>query len=856
MPRLSIAILLICLYWQSGTTQTYPFIELDDAGVMRWSDSGKELHGFGINYTVPFAHAYRMARQKGLDVKQVIDQDIHHFSRLGFDLFRVHVWDTEISDTLGNLLDNEHLDAFDYLLAELKKRNFNIVLTPIAYWGNGWPEPDLPTPGFSAKFGKDACLTEEAAIQAQERYLHAFVSHVNPYTGLAYKDDPDIVAFEVSNEPHHKGTPEQVTSFINRMVAAIRSSGCRQPVFYNMSHSVHLADAYLSADIQGGTFQWYPTGLMYGKALQGNFLTNVDAYPIPFEKGLRQKGKARLVYEFDAANIATAPAYPAMARSFRTAGIQIATHFSYDPGFLAYANTEYNTHYMNLAYTPQKALGLMLAGEVFHRVPLYAQYGSYPDNLAFEGFRLDEAHHLAELLTPDRFIYTATTTTRPQNPETLDQIAGFGNSPLVRYTGLGAYFLDKIAPGKWRLEVMPDVIPIRDPYGKNSPDQTIAVLKWATHTMEINLPGLNSTFSVVPLNEGNAFHTQTHTGSFDIQPGTYLLLESGQSADNLPEKIRNIALKGFYAPPNTIQEVHVLHTAPEDTDVTHDLNIQATVAAADSIEAVYAYHAPGYEWQLLPLEQTGPYSFETLIPANKLYKGAFEYQIVVKTSKGFMTFPDGKKGKPGDWNYAPETAYHLRIHDPQAPVYLFDAHTDYRWALKAWHPGLKKVPLPQPSSSALQISLEKLFREDPENTTAVPIHDYSLQHYVKDRLLMRKNSLSAKKYLVVEGHALRDKPQRVQIALTTTDGRAFGALLHLAPQEGRHRIPISALTPVPLVLLPRPYPTFLPYFFEGHSGGDWTWEAIERVQVSVGPGLSASEQQTPQGFSLTRIWLE
>ena len=66
----------------------------------------------------------------------------------------------------GNLLENEHLDAFDYLLNELKKRDINFVITPIAYWGNGWPEPDEDTPGFSNKYGKEKSLDQPGGYQS------------------------------------------------------------------------------------------------------------------------------------------------------------------------------------------------------------------------------------------------------------------------------------------------------------------------------------------------------------------------------------------------------------------------------------------------------------------------------------------------------------------------------------------------------------------------------------------------------------------------------------------------------------------------------------------------------------------
>ena len=53
-------------------------------------------------------------------------------------------WDTEISDTAGNLIENDHLRLFDFLLAELKKRSIKTIVS-IAFWGNGYPERDEAT---------------------------------------------------------------------------------------------------------------------------------------------------------------------------------------------------------------------------------------------------------------------------------------------------------------------------------------------------------------------------------------------------------------------------------------------------------------------------------------------------------------------------------------------------------------------------------------------------------------------------------------------------------------------------------------------------------------------------------------
>ncbi|MCW3105860.1 MAG: rane or secreted protein, partial [Segetibacter sp.] len=332
---------------------------VDKNGVLRYTKNNAEAAFFGVNYTVPFAYGYRSVKRTGITVEKAIDEDVYHMARLGLDAFRVHVWDAEISDSLGNLLDNEHLRLFDYLLSKLKERNIKILITPIAFWGNGYPEKDEPTHSFSNIYGKGPSVVNENAIKAQENYLKQFFTHVNPYTKLTYKDDPDVIATELNNEPHHSGSKEKTTEYINRLAAAVRSTWWTKPVFYNISESPAYSDAVVKANVDGHSFQWYPTGLVANHTLQGNFLPNVDKYNIPFDSIPTFRNRAKMVYEFDAGDVLQSNMYPAMARSFRSAGFQWATQFAYDPMATAYANTEYQTHYLNLAYTPSKAISFM-----------------------------------------------------------------------------------------------------------------------------------------------------------------------------------------------------------------------------------------------------------------------------------------------------------------------------------------------------------------------------------------------------------------------------------------------------------------------------------------------------------------
>src|SRR6476646_6112446 len=79
-------------------------VYVDSAGVIRWSDSRKEVALFGANYTLPSASDFRAAGYLVSDRKKLIDEDMAQFARMGWDALRISFWgDWENSDHAGNL---------------------------------------------------------------------------------------------------------------------------------------------------------------------------------------------------------------------------------------------------------------------------------------------------------------------------------------------------------------------------------------------------------------------------------------------------------------------------------------------------------------------------------------------------------------------------------------------------------------------------------------------------------------------------------------------------------------------------------------------------------------------------------
>ncbi len=104
------------------------------------------------------------------------------------------------------------LDGLDFFMSEAGKHNIKAVMVLNNYWqwsgGMGqyvsWSEGTLiPYPGdYGVFMSYVARFYDCAECQTWYRdHIETIITHVNPYTGLAYRDDPTIFSWELANEP-------------------------------------------------------------------------------------------------------------------------------------------------------------------------------------------------------------------------------------------------------------------------------------------------------------------------------------------------------------------------------------------------------------------------------------------------------------------------------------------------------------------------------------------------------------------------------------------------------------------------------------------------------------------------------
>jgi hypothetical protein len=756
--------------------------KVDAQGVLRWQDDGTELALFGVNYYTPFWHNFPDLQAVGADRRRVIDEDVAHFARLGLDALRLHVFDREVSDRDGSLVDNEHLALLDYLIAKAKDRGIYTVLTPIAWW----PTPG-DRPGFSARFTMPQMILDPDARQAQTNYLAQFIRHVNRHSGLTYGNDPAVVCFELINEPQYSSeiTDAQVIDYVNALADAVRAAGCQKPIFYNGWGN--RLGAVREARVDGATFGWYPSGLVAGRSLRRNFLPLVNQYGgsdvwNPSMRSERLGRKARMVYEFDAADVPGSHLYPAMARAFRSGGAQIATQFQYDPLPLAPFNQGWQTHYLNLVCTPQKAVSFLIAAEAFRRLPRLQDYGPYPASSRFGPFRVSYEEDLSEWVTDQDFCHSNSTSTPPPAPEKLERVVGCGTSTVVRYEGTGAYFLERLAPGTWRLEVYPDAVWVNDPYGPHSLSREVTRIYWREWPIQVRLPDLGDTFTMTPLNEGNSVRGKAAGGMCRARPGVYLLQRDGAASSDWEKAPRTTraGLREFFALPGKPAPARVRHEPAAGWVAGKPMPLSFTVATPhEPDEATLEWGpAPSDGSRRLPAKRQRAYHYAATVPGEWLAPGPAEYRLNVRNGGVVEVFPTGT---PGD---AARPGWHIPVLSRTGPIPLLDAdrHLVNPQFDLPWRKNL--VVAMTPGRHAAQVAVERF---------AKPPSSLSFRIEVAEELEPWREFLDQRTTLRVRARSREAATDAIEVVVLERDGSAWGTNVPLTQEWRETRLPLTAL---------------------------------------------------------------
>ena len=130
---------------------------------------------------------------------------VTRFKRLGYNAIRFHHHDsgTVKGSADGLTLSVENMDKFDYLLATAIREGFYLT-TDLFVSRNHvikWRHIGVDRDGLvDMQLFKALCALYDPAFENWCAYSRNFLTHVNPYTGRAYKDEPALSLISLINE--------------------------------------------------------------------------------------------------------------------------------------------------------------------------------------------------------------------------------------------------------------------------------------------------------------------------------------------------------------------------------------------------------------------------------------------------------------------------------------------------------------------------------------------------------------------------------------------------------------------------------------------------------------------------------
>ena len=159
-------------------------------------------------------------------------------ARFGVNLVRLHFLDLPsprgIVDSSGNdsrSFDPQQLDRLDFEISEFKERGIYVDLNLNV--GRSYKAGDGVQDFDKIQWGKGLTLYDPRLIELQKEYARRLLTHVNPYTKTAYRDEPAIAIVEILNENglylgFRAPTPyydEELTRLYNTWLQQKRSPG-------------------------------------------------------------------------------------------------------------------------------------------------------------------------------------------------------------------------------------------------------------------------------------------------------------------------------------------------------------------------------------------------------------------------------------------------------------------------------------------------------------------------------------------------------------------------------------------------------------------------------------------------------
>ncbi|MGC8644434.1 MAG: hypothetical protein ACP5XB_31610 [Isosphaeraceae bacterium] len=465
-------------------------------------------------------------------------------------------------------------------------------------------------------------------------------------------------------------------------------------------------------------------------------------------------------------------------------------------------------------------------------MPRLGSWGRYPQNNAFgskvkgePSFRVSFDDDLSEALTETTFLYSNDTRSLPPAPERLAHVAGVGRSPVVDSAGTGAYFLDRLSPGQWRLEVYPDAVWVNDPFGTDSLSREVSRIIWRERTMKVSLPDLGSRFSVMGVKLAGGRPATNR--AFHVTPGVYLLRRDGLSEPTARVDPTFVAPKPSHRRPPA-----VWHDPARAWISGKPLPLALTVAAESDPKVSLVYRCDS-SWKTLSMTARRPYQYVGNVPAEDLRPGTLAYRVVVESPDGRRSYPEARRGDGS--SAASEPCFTVPVQDASAPIRLFSGretiHIQGDTLARTTHDST-------PSGTTLRVSVRQ-FGPPPASVSFRLALDESLRPWQGE--LARRGAIHLKV------RAGEPATSALELVLIEADGSPWGCNIPLTGDWQDVRVPWDRF---------RHFAHWAGPADRGSPGDHFHVETLSALNVCFGAWLFPKTADRPHAIEIENIWLD
>jgi hypothetical protein len=315
----------------------------------------------------------------------------------------------------------------------------------------------------------------------------------------------------------------------------------------------------------------------------------------------------------------------------------------------------------------------------------------------------------------------------------------------------------------------------------------------------------------------------------------------------------HIELGEFVAPPPTPDIPIVKHAPYQSVEAGKPVPISAIVSGMSATDKAWLIAGSGWRPLRIAMQETKPCVFEAKIPAEIVNSGLLNYWIVIEQKDRKVTFPGNHPGSPSDWDYYYDEHWEVPVVNSASPLELFNARKDHPqidYGFSPWNRGYQRRVVATEASG--QMAIQSTVANQPDDG---PVLGWKI--YVGDKVAGRRASLDSLGSLVVKAKATHGDHAVLKIILVDRNGAAFSASVTIANSYASHTISIDKFELAPMMLLPRPFPPFLPLWFGSSGLAPRTLsglQEIEEVQFLLEPNEADGTEM--HGFEIESVWLE